>query len=165
MKASKAVTGVWFPDWAEVLSRVRLKELDRRTYRLAIVEYLSFCKRSRQRATVASARSFMAEVEARRRLGRSQLAAWKGALNWFFKLAGSRPTNFADGRAENFLTSAPASPAWAERGPGAAMDPPAAGCAWRKEPPPAASDRPIVRLAAYAAATFRTTTQRMLRGL
>ena len=75
MKASKAVTGVWFPDLAEVLTRVRLKELDRRTYRLAIVEYLIFCKRSRQRATVASARSFMAEVEARRRLSRSQLAA------------------------------------------------------------------------------------------
>ena len=138
MKASTAATGVWFPDWAEVLTRVRLKELDRRTYRLAIVEYLSFCKRSRQRATVASARSFMAEVEARRRLSRSQLAAWKGALNWFFKLAGSRPANFAAGRAENF--TAQASPAWAERYPGAVMDPPATGCAWRKEPPPAAAD-------------------------
>jgi hypothetical protein len=32
------------------------------------VEYLSFCKRARQRATVASARLFMAEVEQRRRL-------------------------------------------------------------------------------------------------
>lgn len=34
-----------------------------------------------------SARRFMTEVEERRRLSQSQLAAWKAALNWFFKMA------------------------------------------------------------------------------
>jgi integron integrase len=79
--------GVWFPNWAVVLARVRLEDLDRRAYRLAIVGYLTFCKRSRQRATVTSARLFMAEAEARRRLSRSQLEVWKTGLNWFFTAA------------------------------------------------------------------------------
>ncbi len=87
MNPHSSSDGVWFPNWAVVLARVRLKDLERRAYRLAIVGYLSFCKRSRQRATVASARLFMAEVEARRRLSRSQLALWKAALNWFFTTA------------------------------------------------------------------------------
>src|ERR1035441_209086 len=51
--------GVWFPNWAAVLASVRLKELERRAYYRAMVEYLRFCKQSRQRATVASARMFM----------------------------------------------------------------------------------------------------------
>jgi len=79
--------GVWFPNWAVVLAKVKLKALDRGAYRLAIIGYLSFCKRSRQRATVASARLFMAEVEAQRRLSRAQLALWKDGVNWFFKAA------------------------------------------------------------------------------
>jgi integron integrase len=118
MTDSSAVSGVWFPQWADVLARVRLKDLERRTYRRAIVEYLSFCKRSRQRATVASARMFIAQVEERRRLGKSQLAAWKGALNWFFHMAKTSPAQ---------PVSAPA-------------DPPATPCAWNKEPPLAALD-------------------------
>jgi len=89
MGLSSPSQGVWFPHWAEVLARVRLKDLERRTYRSAIVEYLSFCKRSRQRATVESARKFMEQVEARHRLGVSQLASWKAALNWFFRAAKS----------------------------------------------------------------------------
>ena len=52
-------------------------------------EYLAFCKQSRQRATVSSARNFMVQVEAKRRLGASQLATWKLALNWFFRAAKS----------------------------------------------------------------------------
>jgi len=118
MNDSSPVSGVWFPQWADVLARVRLKDLERCTYRRAIAEYLSFCKRSRQRATVASARMFMAQVEERRRLGKSQLAAWKGALNWFFHMARTSPAQ---------AVSVP-------------VDPPATRCAWNKEPPLAASD-------------------------
>ena len=81
--------GVWFPQWAEVLARARLKDQERRAFRRAIFEYLAFCKQARQRATVASARHFMERVEAKRCLGRSQLATWKLALNWFFKAAQS----------------------------------------------------------------------------
>jgi integron integrase len=127
MNGSGPVSGVWFPHWADVLARVRLKELERRAYRLAIVEYLSFCKRSRQRATVASARLFMAEVEARRRLGKLQLAAWKAGLNWFFKMAPSAPSGEAPG-GESLKT---------ENGH---VEPPAAPCARGKEPPVAATD-------------------------
>ena len=93
MSDSSSSQGVWFPRWAEVLNRLRLKDLERRAYRSAILEYLIFCKRSRQRATVESARKFMAQVEERRRLGVSQLGVWKAALNWFFKAARSAPAN------------------------------------------------------------------------
>jgi hypothetical protein len=85
--------GVWFPQWAEVLAKARFKDLERRGYYRAIVEYLRFCRQSRQRATVASARQFMEQTEGRRRLGVSQLATWKAALNWFFKTAKSSPAN------------------------------------------------------------------------
>ena len=89
MGLSSSSQGVWFPQWAEVLARVRLKDLERRAYRSAIRDYLGFCKRSRQRATVESARKFMEQVEARRRFGVSQLATWKAGLNWFFRAAKS----------------------------------------------------------------------------
>jgi hypothetical protein len=85
--------GVWFPNWAEVLARVRLQELERRAYYRAIVEYLRFCKQSRQRATVASARRFMEQVQQRQRLGVLQMATWKEGLNWFFNA--SKQTNHA----------------------------------------------------------------------
>ena len=164
MNDSSPATGVWFPNWAEVLIRVRLKDLERRSYRLAIVEYLTFCKRSRQRATVASARLFMAQVEGRRRPGKSQLAMWKGGLNWFFHMAPSGGTPGGENlkaetlKAENrkgehrtsniehstsnreHLTPDPSPHSSDERGEGEEMDAPSTGCAWQKEPPLAAGD-------------------------
>jgi integron integrase len=80
-------TGVWFPDWDRVLAALRLPEIQEHTYRRAILGFLSFCKQSRQRATVEAARDFMRQVESQRRLGQSQLLQWKAALNWFFKAA------------------------------------------------------------------------------
>ncbi len=81
---------VWFPQWAEVLGRVRLPALLRQQYRMAILEYLRFCKQRRQRATVDSARQFMGEMGQQRRLSLSHLTTWKAALNWFFKEAGNQ---------------------------------------------------------------------------
>ena len=134
MNAANASQGVWFPHWADVLAKVRLKDLDRRAYRLAIVGYLTFCKRARQRATVASARLFMAEVEAQRRLSQTQLAVWKAALNWFFQMAKTVPAPAGpSGRAR--FRSAPAT--FNPRPVG----PPAVPCAREKEPPLAAADQ------------------------
>ena len=93
MGLSSPSQGVWFPQWAEVLNRLRLRDLEWRAYRSAILEYLGFCKKSRQRATVESARQFMEQVEGRHRLGVSQLASWKAALNWFFRTAKTTPAN------------------------------------------------------------------------
>jgi hypothetical protein len=118
--------GVWFPNWAVVLAKVRLKDLDRRAYRLAIVGYLTFCKRARQRATVTSARLFMAEMESQRRLSRSQLTVWKAALNWFFTAAPATPSG-----------EAPSGGALAAK---SQADPLAKPCARGKEPPLAATD-------------------------
>ena len=87
MDPSSPSVGVWFPQWADVLAKAPIKPSDRRMYRRTIFDYLAFCKQSRQRATVASARDFMAQLEDSRRLGLVQLAIWKSALNWFFKAA------------------------------------------------------------------------------
>ena len=81
---------VWFPDWADVLTRTNLPVATRQEYRSAIFAYLHFCKTRRKRATVASAREFMREREAGRRLGAAGLNMWKSALNWFFQQAGRR---------------------------------------------------------------------------
>jgi hypothetical protein len=85
------VQGVWFPQWAEVLSKAGLPDSERRTFRRAIGEYLGFCKQSRQRATVASAREFMEQMDEKRRLSVSHMAKWKAALNWFFEASRSSP--------------------------------------------------------------------------
>jgi len=91
MGALARASGVWFPQWVEVLAQVRLPEMRRQAYRQAVVAFLRFCKASRQRATVASARQFMEQMERQRRLGVSQLATWKEALNWFFRSAREVP--------------------------------------------------------------------------
>ena len=87
MDIDKGSSGVWFGQWAEVLARVRMAELKRQTYRQAVVAYLRYCKDSRQRATIASARAFMVQMEGQRRLGVTQLGTWKEGLNWFFREA------------------------------------------------------------------------------
>ena len=89
MAPSSPFQGVWFPQWVEVLTKAGLPDSERRTFRRAIGEYLGFCKLSRQRATITSARAFMAQVENGRRLPVTQMASWKAALNWFFKAAKS----------------------------------------------------------------------------
>jgi len=76
--------GVWFPQWAEVLARHQGSVSQRRAYQRAIGEYLRFCSQSRQRATAQSARQFMQQFEAQRRMGVLELATWKKGLNWFF---------------------------------------------------------------------------------
>ena len=60
-------------------------------YRTALIQYLRFCKQTHQRATVDSARRFMREIEAQRRLSVSMLARWTDALNWFFEEASRQP--------------------------------------------------------------------------
>jgi hypothetical protein len=97
---------IWFPEWANVLASLRLKDLERTAYRQAIGSYLRFCKQSRQRTTVASARQFMQQIEAQRRSSRSQLDTWKQALNWFFQAGARRPAS-ASRREEVFMAKVP----------------------------------------------------------
>jgi hypothetical protein len=77
-----------------------------------LIRYLQYCKRSQQRATVESARAFMAlrapfmeSVQAKRLLGVSMLATWKEALNWFFKEVGKRTEDRSqEQKSDNTLT-------------------------------------------------------------
>jgi integron integrase len=94
----------------------------------------------------------MAEVEARRRLSRSQLEVWKAALNWFFKMAPSAPSGEAPGdetlkadignRKLDGLTSPRPSPHFAvQNAEREGNSPVAKPCVRSKEPPLAASDQ------------------------
>jgi integron integrase len=85
MEKAKVDQPVWFPRWAEILPQLRLPALHQQQYRLAIIQYLRFCKLTGQKATISSARAFMEDVTANRRLAASQFAMWKEAINWFFR--------------------------------------------------------------------------------
>jgi hypothetical protein len=76
---------IWFPRWSEVLARERLPAIHQKEYRTAIISHLRHCKDTGQRATVPSAREFMARTERERSLARSQLELWKEAIRWFFR--------------------------------------------------------------------------------
>ena len=84
---------VWFPQWPDALRTLRLPPIHRQQYRLGIIQYLRFCKETRQPATVESARAFMEQTEAQRRLSASMLAKWKQAINWFFEEGQKPATN------------------------------------------------------------------------
>ena len=63
MTQEKHHPAIWFPGWADALQRERLPALVRQQYRMALIAYLRFCKQSRQRVTVGSARAFMEQIE------------------------------------------------------------------------------------------------------
>ena len=84
---------VWFPNWADVLTRAELPASTRQEYRAGIVEYLRFCKRTRQRATIPSARQFMREQESQHRITAALETQWKAGVNWFFRQAHRQPAD------------------------------------------------------------------------
>ena len=84
---------VWFPNWADVLTRAELPASTRQEYRAGIVEYLRFCKRTRQRATIPSARQFMREQESQHRITEALETQWKAGVNWFFRQAHRQPAD------------------------------------------------------------------------
>lgn len=63
MNPSSADVAIWFPQWVETLDRLRLPAFHRHQYRAALLGYLHYCKQTRQRATVASARQFVATTQ------------------------------------------------------------------------------------------------------
>jgi integron integrase len=84
-------TPVWFPRWPDALRQLHLPAPREQQYRLALIRYLRFCKETRQRATIESARAFIESVQQQRMLSLSLLATWKEALNWFFKEGQKQP--------------------------------------------------------------------------
>ncbi|MCX7723569.1 MAG: hypothetical protein N2379_11025, partial [Verrucomicrobiae bacterium] len=78
---------VWFPGWAEVLAHEPWPASQREAYRRVTARYLHECKERRWAVNVASARRFIETVEQERKPPAEKLAAWKEALNWFFKVA------------------------------------------------------------------------------
>jgi hypothetical protein len=87
---AKPESDIWFPRWAEVLARLPLPPLRRQQYRQAILRYLSYCKTTRQRATVASAREASWIAGLRERHLAERLESWREAIRWFFRAAPQR---------------------------------------------------------------------------
>ena len=83
---------VWFPGWAEALAQEPWSEGQREAYRRLIAWYLQECKEQRWAVSVASARRFIETVERERQPPAERLAAWKEALNWFFRRAAGPAT-------------------------------------------------------------------------
>jgi integron integrase len=90
MEKDNRAVPIWFPQWAERLPQLGLPAIQQQQFRFAIIQYLRFCKQTGQKATVTSARQFMQEVEAQRRLGSSQLGNWREAIRWFFREGGKQ---------------------------------------------------------------------------
>jgi integron integrase len=82
---------VWFPQWSEALAHAQMPLPVRSQYRTALRNYFRFCKQTRQRATVPSARQFIQQLQVPRQLPAAQLPVWKAALNWFFRSARQAP--------------------------------------------------------------------------
>lgn len=96
--AKSAVKPVQFSEWEDVLARSGIAERTRRSYRIIINWYLSFCRRGRGDVTVQSAREFVEWAVASKKPQVWQLEGWKEALNWFFREAKRSKEDSADGK-------------------------------------------------------------------
>jgi integron integrase len=84
MGIDKVEPAVWFPEWCSALAAEAWDGSRKGAFRAMILRYLGFCKATRQRATIASARRFAGHVNP------AELELVKGALNWFFRHAAER---------------------------------------------------------------------------
>ncbi|EDY81616.1 integron integrase subfamily, putative [Verrucomicrobiia bacterium DG1235] len=80
-------TRVMFRDWAVVLEGADLPEDVRKSFRITINWFLSFCKRARCEVTKESANAFFAKVKREKRPAKNHLVGWMNALRWFFREA------------------------------------------------------------------------------
>jgi integron integrase len=77
------VPEIIFANWREFLNQAQLARAVRHTHAQAIEGYLDYCRLNGVSVTVESARGFIAD--ALRRGLTADGAAWKSALNWFFR--------------------------------------------------------------------------------
>jgi hypothetical protein len=73
--------GVRFPEWMEVLAQLKIGDEAKASVRQGLYAYLRWCKQSRTFACIATAKSYISELEA---AGKNPN---KPALRWFFKEA------------------------------------------------------------------------------
>lgn len=85
---TRAPRTVWFPDWFHVLQQTDLPQSTRSQYRTVVLEFLRFCKQTRQAATIPAARQFIRDRQVQRVLSEPDRLQWQEALNWFFREAG-----------------------------------------------------------------------------
>jgi integron integrase len=87
MQKDKLDQSVSFPERALVLQSEPLPDAQRQQYRRLLVRYLHHCKSTGQRATVRSAREFVAKLTAEGPASIAEVPHGKEALNWFFRTA------------------------------------------------------------------------------
>ena len=103
-----------FPNWSEALAGAGLAEKVRSAHKIVILWYLGYLKRSRQRASIESARDFLETLLEDRRPEAWQVEQWRNGLNWFFRHAPVRrrfeegpareSEHFSDGRRKYGVT-------------------------------------------------------------
>jgi integron integrase len=80
---------VSFPEWAMALKQAALDREKRERYRNIIMGYLGHCKLTQSRASVDSARAYVAGLQRQQSLSDDDLKPYREGLNWFFKAANS----------------------------------------------------------------------------
>ena len=76
---------LWFPTWPDRLAESELEELRRESFGITIRWYLSFCKRSRVRATKRTARDFIEVAREEKGASEAELERWREGIRWFFR--------------------------------------------------------------------------------
>jgi len=86
MQKDKLNTGLWFPNWSQVLEADKsLTPGVREGYRRCIVGFLRFCKERGRGATKEAARSYVELAQLEQGPSAARLQEWKDGLNWFFR--------------------------------------------------------------------------------
>lgn len=80
---------VRFPEWGEVLARLKIGDEAKEPVRHGVYAYLRWCKQKRTFACIATAKMYILEVEGAKR------NANRPALRWFFKAAGEAVAKLA----------------------------------------------------------------------
>jgi integron integrase len=82
-----AMRYISFPRWAEVLDTCELSEEIRKSYKVTLRWYLSWCRDRRERCTIGTARAFVEWAVTEKTPNALTIARWREAINWFFRNA------------------------------------------------------------------------------
>lgn len=104
-----------FPNWPEALEQSGLPDRQRKSYRITIGWFLSFCRRGRSPVTHPAARDFIDWARAQKNPQPWQLEGWKEAIRWFFRAGQRCPAKGEAGSAGS--AEAPQVPRPAEKPP------------------------------------------------
>src|SRR5690606_34369753 len=78
---------IHFPRWAEVLEKTQLSESERRSFRVTLRWYLSWCRARSIGCSFESARQFVHWARKEKEANEWMVERWREAIRWFFRTA------------------------------------------------------------------------------